>query len=626
MLTAISFQNPAFINTLGHASGLVLFGVLTALVLKGWNKGPQRSRRASLIASLVVFLWNGGSLVALGLTQRLGHAPEWLIAINFSVLSILPAILFSVAAKDREPVLVRLGYLVGGCSVVLHFAELVFPSSRLHEAALLLVAFGFAALVAVAAARPAARRRGSISPASLISLFIFALSFLHFVYGHLKAGWADDVAWHHAGIPLALIVLLRDYRFLLAETYLRFLANIGLSAIWAVCMYWALGAGSLLQEAKNNGFLAALLLIGFCCSLVLFAYLRSLLDKHLTRSAFQRGDLNACSKELLTIATESQSEEELLQKSAALIARFVGAEPHAISSDCCAKAPAWAEIQIPLRFSRGDALTLLFGSRQGSRRYLQDDVASLNFLANLLVGQVERFRTNELQRLAQAAELRALQAQVNPHFLFNALNTLYGTIHRESFEARRMVLNLAELFRYSLQRDRTFIPLGEEIEIVQAYLEVESLRLQDRLSFEISVDENTRHLAIPVLSVQPLVENAIKHGVSKLSGKGKVRVEAKLLDKKLQVTVQDNGPGLRPDAASSGLGIGLENVRQRLHLSYGADAELRIVSSGGGCYATMLIPFDAARVSRSPEGQARSQPEGARPSGESAASTRNAGN
>jgi hypothetical protein len=357
-------------------------------------------------------------------------------------------------------------------------------------------------------------------------------------------------------------------------------------------MYWALDTGLLLQRAKNNGFLAALLLMAFCCSTVLFAYLRALLDKRLTRTVFRRGDLNACSKELLNAASESQTEDELLEKSAALMADYVGAERYGIVELPSSRTAGWVGVETPLRFSRGDSKVLQLGARGGGRRYLHDDLESLQYLANLLVEQVERFRTSELQRLAQTAELRALQAQVNPHFLFNALNTLYGTIGRESFEARRLVLNLADLFRYCLQRDRTFIPLGEEIEIVQAYLEIEKLRLQDRLSFEISAHPNTRHLMIPVLSVQPLVENAVKHGISKLSSKGRIRVAATELNGLLQVVVEDNGNGLQSAPKSTGLGIGLENVRQRLLLSYGDRAQLSIQSSTAGCCVTLLIPSE----------------------------------
>ena len=116
--------------------------------------------------------------------------------------------------------------------------------------------------------------------------------------------------------------------------------------------------------------------------------------------------------------------------------------------------------------------------------------------------QVESLRQQEMHRLVDQAELRALQSQINPHFLFNALNTLYGTIPREAAGARRIVLNLAEIFRYFLQTDKTFVPLANEMEIVRAYLELEQLRLGSRLRVEIEVDEAALAVPIPILSVR----------------------------------------------------------------------------------------------------------------------------
>src|SRR5664279_3195397 len=108
----------------------------------------------------------------------------------------------------------------------------------------------------------------------------------------------------------------------------------------------------------------------------------------------------------------------------------------------------------------------------GGRRYWSEDLEDMRRLGAALVEQVERFRAEELKRLVSQAELRALQAQINPHFLFNAFNTLYGTIDRGSREARRMVLNLADIFRYFLQSHRTVIPLSEELRIVRDNLEI----------------------------------------------------------------------------------------------------------------------------------------------------------
>jgi two-component system, LytTR family, sensor kinase len=597
----ITLRNPVFVNTLGHTSGLLLFAVLVFLLLKSRDRTGSRPQTSTVLAALIALLWNAGSLIGMAFTQRNGQVPEWLVAINFSLLSLLPAILLSVITKRRYPWAARLGYVISACAVALHFSELPLPSERLHECALLLVTAGFGAvlIVLLALSWKTAPRIPSLTGA--LCLLLFTSSFLHFGYGHARTAWTSEVAWHHAGIPLALIVLLRDYRLLLLEAFIRFLANLGLAALFAGALYWANESGQLLAHAEANAFLAALLLMLLCCSLVVFAYLRSLMQKSLTTHVFQRGDLNLCSKQILKAASEAQTEQELLERCAAHIGGFVQAERFELLKLPTATRTPMALtgetlLRLPLRFSRGDSLTLVLGPRHGSRRYLREDLDSLQFLAGLTIEQVERLRTNELQKLAREAELRALQAQVNPHFLFNALNTLYGTISRESFQARRLVLNLAELFRSCLQRGRTLIPLSEELQIVQAYLEIESLRLGDRLSFEISADEAARHASIPALSIQPLVENAIKHGISRLTSKGLLRVRAEQTDGLLQVSVYDNGPGFEPGSAAAGLGMGLDNVRRRLRLCFGPSSDLRCQSDRQGSLVTLHIPVDSASL------------------------------
>jgi LytS/YehU family sensor histidine kinase len=193
--------------------------------------------------------------------------------------------------------------------------------------------------------------------------------------------------------------------------------------------------------------------------------------------------------------------------------------------------------------------------------------------------------------LVSQAELRALQSQINPHFLFNALNTLYGSIPREAPEARRMVLNLAEIFRYFLQSERTYVPLSQEMQIVRSYLEVEQLRLGDRLRVELEVDDATLDVPVPVLSVQPLVENAIKHGIAPSADPGYVRVKVGLRLNELRIAVENSGETNAGPA--SGTGIGLRNVRRRLEICYGPGARLDLVSGEQRTRAEISIPVAA---------------------------------
>jgi two-component system LytT family sensor kinase len=155
-----------------------------------------------------------------------------------------------------------------------------------------------------------------------------------------------------------------------------------------------------------------------------------------------------------------------------------------------------------------------------------------------------------------------------------------------------MVLNLADIFRYFLQGDRVTIQLSEELRIIQAYLEIEKLRLGDRLETEIVVSEAAQAAMIPTLSIQPLVENAVKHGIAAKEGAGRVSLTAEKTALGLRIRVEDTGVGFEESGKHSGrgAGVGLENVRRRLSLCYGAAAALEIQSTGAGSVVTFVIP------------------------------------
>jgi len=335
---------------------------------------------------------------------------------------------------------------------------------------------------------------------------LFAMSFVHFGSGHPAHAWSSELALHHAGIPLALFVLLQDYRFVLLDAFVRFLANALLAAALTFLMIRSAGAFVHVNTVVvDNPIYTTLLLIGFCLLLTTFAILRSQLQRWLTRVIFRRPDIEKALQEVQARAKFFNDEPEFLTWAAEQTANFMSTEEVAVvpedrlaqtlkGFDLLFPLPGsdipglrhsaqfqWVDAVVPLRLSHGDIRYLLLGRRRGGRRYLSEDLQSLSRLASVLVEQVERLRNSEMERLVSQAELRALQSQINPHFLFNALNTLYGIIPREITGARKTVMNLAEIFRYFLQSERTFIPLAEEMQIVRAYLDIERLRLGGRL-------------------------------------------------------------------------------------------------------------------------------------------------
>ena len=616
VMIAFPYRDPLLINTIGHAVGTLLFGVLVALLIQDWRHNGVRQTRLSVTAALLALLWNLGSLLVLASSREELRVLEAVVTFSFSILSLLPAVLLHSVLRQRQRMVIGCGYALSGVAVALHWCEFVVVPYRLHQAALLVIAIGFSTLVGIVMLRNASfggrRRTRDAEWLSLACLLLFSASFVHFGYGNAVSAWTAEVAWHHASIPLALFVLLQDYRFLLLDVFFRFLLNFGLAAMYVLLALAAYQHGPFWTALEQNQFGLGLGLVGLCLLLISFAFVRVRLQQWLTARLFRRSGVVECANKLVTAAAKAESEEQLLEEYASAFASCLAAQRFAVrvSPAISLDSPVitshfpkgrifddgdWIEAIVPLRFSRGDACQILLGARQGGRRYLSEDLEALRSLSAVATEQVERFRSEALQHLVSQAELRALQSQINPHFLFNALNTLYGTIDRQSQPARQLVLNLADIFRYFLQTDRTFIRLEEEIKIIRAYLEIEKLRLGDRLETCLSIPEAAWHILIPVLSIQPLVENAVKHGVAAKQGKGMVRLTIEQTEEGTLVQIQDSGPGFpqeRPTAAT-GSGVGLDNVRQRLKLCYGDAAHLHMETNATGTTVTFLVPTPA---------------------------------
>jgi hypothetical protein len=190
------------------------------------------------------------------------------------------------------------------------------------------------------------------------------------------------------------------------------------------------------------------------------------------------------------------------------------------------------------------------------------------------------------------ATLRALKAQLNPHFLFNALNSVMTLITSDPPAAQRMLVRLSELLRITLAtNDAQEVSVEQELELVERYLEIERIRFGDRLAVVIEADAAARGSRVPALVLQPLVENAIVHGLSQRPGPGRVEVRARVSGPNVVLSVRDDGPGLRRPSSHAGAGIGLGNLRARLERLYGAAFELAVADDprGGAC-VTVVIP------------------------------------
>jgi len=245
--------------------------------------------------------------------------------------------------------------------------------------------------------------------------------------------------------------------------------------------------------------------------------------------------------------------------------------------------------------------------------FLSDDRRLLHLLSGTLAMLLEnvRFRAErrlqehreqQLRLLASRAELKALRAQINPHFLFNALSVIGGLMQYRPELAADTIDRLAQVFRYTLRRSGDeWTLLGEEVEFITAYLRIEQARFGDRLRVEIDVDPAAERVAIPAMSIQPLIENAIRHGVSAREEPGTLGLRVALADGLLLIEVFDNGPGFPPgfSVEARGEGHGLRNVAERLRGYYGDGATLRWECGGDRTRVILKLPcstvaYDAA--------------------------------
>ena len=191
------------------------------------------------------------------------------------------------------------------------------------------------------------------------------------------------------------------------------------------------------------------------------------------------------------------------------------------------------------------------------------------------------------------ARLRTLEAELHPHFLFNTLHAVSALVHSDPDAADRMISRLSDLLRLTF--DRTGAPkvsLNEELEFLQKYLEIEQTRFRDRLTVNFDIDPDALDAEVPRMILQPLVENAIKHGVSPRAGQGLVQISAQRRDGALWLEVRDNGVGLSASArARLNSGLGLANTRDRLECLYGGDQRLDFSDGVNGLAVRIEIPF-----------------------------------
>jgi two-component system, LytTR family, sensor kinase len=262
--------------------------------------------------------------------------------------------------------------------------------------------------------------------------------------------------------------------------------------------------------------------------------------------------------------------------------------------------PLRAAVVVPLTVQSVRIGSLFaFYTRHG--RIRPEDMRVVQEAASLVAAQVALAALETQGELLARAELRALRAQISPHFVYNALAAVANSIHTSPEEARELLIEFSEFIRYAFARERPYVTVADELRYVEKYVRLEQARFGDRLQVRVQVAPEVLQATIPALSVQPLVENAIRHGLEMGTG-GTVQIIASDLGREVELRVIDDGAGMDPERAAAALdgstdGIGLANVNRRLRTTFGDQYGLEIESRpGGGTSVVMSLPKGRAGV------------------------------
>jgi two-component system LytT family sensor kinase len=615
------------LNLVGFVTGTALYAMLLALVVRGAARPLEaRTRRdwLPLATALLGLSWNLGELAAYAL-PRLGLADDsvGLSALSFPALGLLAAVVVHSVARDLRysRAVIAFAYALAVSAAVLHVRTVISGNPAASRLAFQLLTVSFSVLIMplafITRAQPNGRRALWV-----LALVLFAVSATHLGSFHSSTdSWWMQLLGHHAAIPLAFAMLYQNYRFALGDLFLK--QALTLLAIVTV----TLAAYSVATAVPSGPASVGLLLSLWVATALVAPWLRRAVVHFVDAVLLGRadyGELRAgIGRAIDDQAALSDVMDTVCQRLAATFsAREVWWTNEAQTAfDGHQRELDW---QVPrtgavpsrtaiVATTDRPHLFIHVGELTGGRRLLSDDEALLDAVAVMAARRIdairltlERYETQlreeEMQKLAAEAELKALRAQINPHFLFNALTTIGYLTDSAPARALDTLLRLTRLLRGVLRPEGEFTTLGREIDLVEHYLDIERERFEERLRVRIDVPDWLRSVAIPSLIVQPLVENAIKHGVAPSASGGDVDIIADHADPadaspRLFIVVRNTGSPLSDPRLRDGDHVGLENVARRLQGHYGDLASFTLSTDERGyTVATIMLPLTDASV------------------------------
>jgi two-component system LytT family sensor kinase len=662
----IEVNAAAFVRVIGFAVGVALYAMLLMMVVPApWRPRFSTGESSTLsdsvpdrpvdwllvVTALLGLVWNGHSLLMWAADLGVGRAGSLDLAAAFTALGFLPAVVVhsvlragpNLAWQTPARLLMVASYGLSTAAGILHLAAAVTHGAVPSPAAMRLVTGGFI-VVGVLLGLQTRSQQGAGRVLWIVSLAVFAVSARHLAVGsHVGHPWFVEAIGHHASLPLVIAILYQDYPFAFADLFLKRALTWLLLTSLALAAYSWIIEPLLAPHSASGGLLPAAVILGLCLgTALLYPYVRSAAGWCVDAVILRRANYQDLAEQFTRTAERCLTAEQVLNAACQVLAPALSAGRVAWAETAAAAKPgqgtasdqpdasspalgsgprlarpgwlvstSWQRTHAVAAIPTTEApwYTLAVDDLTRGRRLLSDDIHLLESVA-LVVGRrvdtlrltgerfEQAFRQHELHELAVEAE----------HFLFNALNTIGYLIQARPDRAFTTLIRLTELLRRVLRTEGEFTTLGNELDMATAYLDVERARFDDRLQVTCDVPEPLRPIRVPTLLLQPLVENAVTHGITPSRAGGEVTISARVTAREdeqaavwLRLAVRDTGP--RPDdeqdAEPGHRGIGLRNVESRLKHCYGERSSLvlRRVQEGG-MLAEIWIPLTRAEQDR----------------------------
>ncbi len=606
------------INLLGFSIGIALYGLLLVMVVRHRRDGFDS---LLLPTSILGLTWNIGEFVVFVLKDfGGGTVPPLVLAVSYSALGFLPPVVVHSTWNSAETGRVRLFYLtvaayaVASVAAAINFGSAVTTGEVPSRFALRILTFGAIALM-IGLLALAFRQALEKKAVWVAALLIFAVSTLHFGSHTDQSSWPVEMVAHQSSLPLAFAILLQDYRFALADLFVKRALSLMMLALVAFGLYIWIAVPLLAwhETHDRNDVQAAVIVIGlWIATALLYPKLHSLAEWLVDSIVLRRTDFKR-------LRFEIEGELERAEDAASVL----DSVSRRLAAALDASAVSWREVE--------DAEALLpavgFEARRaavfvatverpqfeiklddfgGGRNLLSGEISMLRDVAMLAARRIDAIRVTherweaeireqEFSRLAAEAQLSALRAQVNPHFLFNALTTVGHLIQSSPDKAFDTLMRLTKLLRRVLRSTGEFSTIGDELRLIENYLDIEKARFEERLTVSVEVPDDLAQVRIPSLILQPIVENSIKHAVSVNRAGGTISIRAAESGGTVMIMIADSGSGKPSAGYSREGGVGLENIRERLKSYYGKRAGLEIRPVPGiGTEVSITIPKSGA--------------------------------